>query len=563
MIEIQMRPDKRISVKTPFALKEICQSLPGRRWDPTEKHWHVPGTPAAACAVLAAFTGHPTAICDEVREIAERGAHADRLRERGTDLDAIPETKTTPWSNQLRGYHMIMEQDATFLAWEMGTGKSKPVVDAIANLGDATKTLILCPLSVVHVWPREFIRHAGLPVVVVPLFKGSVNDRMIQATRSIEKAGRKGMPIVLVINYEAAWRDPFKEFALTTPWDAVVADESHRVKAPGGTASKFLGMLGKYAAARGAKRICLTGTPMPHSPLDAYAQFRFLDPGIFGSSFVAFRSRYAVMGGYGNHQVLTFQRLDELHSKFYSIADRVTKTDILDLPPFVHEERFVEMGAKAKKIYDDLERHMVADIESGVVTASNALARLTRLQQVTSGFACVQTPDQARRFQPGTEIRVDDAKTKTLIDILNNELAPGQPVAVFCRFVKDLEAVHLAAEAAGRESVELSGKRNEIGDTWKDGPDTVAAVQIHSGGVGVDLTRANVAVYFSLSFDGGDYEQSLSRLHRMGQDRSVTYLHLIVQDAIDRYIYNALSRRAHVVKSVLADYIKSDKKTFV
>jgi len=133
-------------------------------------------------------------------------------------------------------------------------------------------------------------------------------------------------------------------------------------------------------------------------------------------------------------------------------------------------------------------------------------------------------------------------------------LAHSQPCIVFCKFHYDLDAVHDAAEAAGRQSVELSWRRNDVGSIWKDGPDTVAAIQIQAGGVGVDLTRANVAVYYSIGFNGGDYLQSLARCHRHGQDRKVTYIHFIADGTIDRKIQRALEARADIVKSVLKQY---------
>src|SRR5262249_16192811 len=133
---------------------------------------------------------------------------------------------------------------------------------------------------------------------------------------------------VAVVNYEAAWQEPMGALLLATKWDLVILDESHRVKAPGGKASMFCASLRKSAAAR----LCLTGTPMPLSPLDLYAQYRFLDPGIFGTSFAAFRNRYAVMGGYGGHEVLGFdeERMPELNDRMYSIGFRVMADDVLD-----------------------------------------------------------------------------------------------------------------------------------------------------------------------------------------------------------------------------------------
>jgi SNF2 family DNA or RNA helicase len=123
-------------------------------------------------------------------------------------------------------------------------------------------------------------------------------------------------------------------------------------------------------------------------------------------------------------------------------------------------------------------------------------------------------------------------------------------VVVFARFTSDVRAIHEAAKKAGRISLELSGHRHEL-ERWQAGEGTVIAVQIHAGGLGVDLTRACYAVYFSLGFSLGDYEQSLARLDRYGQTRPVTYYHLQARNSIDARILWALKAKKDVVESVL------------
>src|SRR5690606_4115226 len=153
--------------------------------------------------------------------------------------------------------------------------------------------------------------------------------------------------------------------------------------------------------------MALTGTPAHNSSLDVYAQYRFLDPGIFGTKFSAFRSRYAVMGGYGGYQVIAYRtsptlpdgrpnpyyslELDqEFQERMYSISFRVRTGDVLDLPPEMDEERRFDLSDSAWKIYTKLYRDMVVGAGSGKVTVANALTRLLRLQQITSGFLPVE-----------------------------------------------------------------------------------------------------------------------------------------------------------------------------
>ena len=164
-----------------------------------------------------------------------------------------------------------------------------------------------------------------------------------------------GRPLVIIINYDSLWRSPFADWAEKQQWDLIIADESHRLKAPGGKASLAFKRLRAHARAR----LALTGTPLPHSPLDAYAQFRFLNHAIFGPSFAAFRQKYAVMGGFQRKQVTGFQHLDELEALMKTITYRVSK-DVLDLPPETHVTYHCELSAEALRVYRDLEDDFVA-----------------------------------------------------------------------------------------------------------------------------------------------------------------------------------------------------------
>ena len=528
---------KSIILNVGFASRHKCKKLPGRRWHPAEYVWTVPATPALAARVVADFEGE--IIEPAIQELAKRHGHADRLRDLGEAVEYI-ETKTVSWTHQRRGTQLILHQDATYLAYDMGTGKSKCVVDATCFLG-CKLILIIAPASVVSVWPGEFERHGVKSCMVVPLDAGGVPRRVEKAQTAIRLAAARDLSCVIVVNYEAIWRPVMAKFIEGTAWDMMVCDEAQRIKAPGGKTSRFL------AAVRGtaARRVALSGTPMPHSPLDIYAQLRWLDPGIFGNSFTAFRARYARMGGYGNHQVIGYQHLDELHEKFYSIADRVKKADVLDLPPFTHVERHIALATDTMRAYKQLEREFVADVEGGVVTASNALARLLRLQQMASGYAVTED---------GQQVQMGEEKARELENLLADDLSIDEPVVVFCRFVHDLEATQRAAAAAGRKCYELSGRRKELAAWQSATGGDVIAVQIQAGGLGVNLVRAAYCVFFSLTFSLGDFDQALARCHRSGQERNVTYIHLIASGTVDAKIYKALEQRAEVVESVLKKY---------
>ena len=280
---------------------------------------------------------------------------------------------------------------------------------------------------------------------------------------------------------------------------------------------------------------------MPHGPMDIYAQFRFLDVTIFGPSFTAFRTKYAVMGGYQRKQITGFQNLDRLEAQMSRITFKVGD-EVLDLPPATDVTYHCVLTGEAARIYKDLEEDFVARVKDGTVTAANAMVKLLRLQQVTGG--CVPTDDH-------TIHRIDSAKQKLLADTLE-DIGKDEPVVVFCRFTADLMAVHEACEGMGLTSMELSGKRDEL-KRWQDGEAQVLAVQIDAGSEGVDFTRARYSIFYSVGYSLGKYDQARKRTHRPGQTKPVTHIHLIARGTVDGKIMRALEKRADIVNAILAE----------
>jgi superfamily II DNA or RNA helicase len=427
-------------------------------------------------------------------------------------------------------------------------GKTRTAIDLVQN-DPPGPVLVICPKAVVPTWPHEMQRHAVEQWPVIALRTGSVREQVAVLDREWRNHGSGKRPLMVVVNYDRVFREPLKTWLAGRRWSTILCDESHRIKAPQGAASKAIARL----SVKADRRLLLTGTPIPHSPLDLWAQFRFLEPRIFGTSFVAFRSRYAVTDKMFPSKVLRWLNLEELGGHFYSRAFRVRSADVLDLPDSIDQTLTVALSTSARRVYDSLRDELIASIDAAggpdAISASNALVQLLRLQQITGG---------AVRTENGTDLRVDDAKRGALAELVED--IGNEPVVVFCRFRADLDQVAEVAAAAGIHYGELSGRRNDL-----DGnrlPAEVAGrpglwgVQIQAGGSGIDLTGSAACVYWSLGFSLGEYEQSRARTLRPGQTRTVRYWHLIAEDTVDETVYHALRNRAEVVGQVLRQGIK-------
>jgi SNF2 family DNA or RNA helicase len=521
------RDRDRLIVRAPYGVGVRLREVPTGRWDRALSAWSF-----AASRVVARKLLPITGALDAVAALA--GEQPAPPRE---DAIALPDGGVPRWRHQTRGAWWLADRDAALLQYGMGTGKTRIALDAL-RLVDARLALVVCPLSVVPVWRAQAARWCPHPeATVLDLDAGGV-ARKARTMRGFLLPPRAARLVVAVVNYESAWRPALGEAILEREWDAVIYDECHRIKSPSSSASMFAAKLRPKVRRRWA----LSGTPLAHSPMDAYAIFRALDPGVFGTSFARFRAEYAVMGGFQGKQVLGYRNLDGFRESYYTLA-LAQDRDVLDLPPTHHVELTVALEPATRRLYEQLRTEFVAELGGGTVTAAHALTRMLRLQQLTGG---------ALDSDEGLPLHRSEEKERALADFLI-DLDPAEPVVVFARFRADLAAVRRAARHAGRRVRELSGSARELSEWQADGDGSVLATQIQSGGEGIDLTRAAHCVYYSLGFSLAQYEQSLARTHRPGQTRPVTYYHLIASSSIDRYVYRTLRQRRDVINRVLEE----------
>lgn len=442
---------------------------------------------------------------------------------------------------QQAAFNFACPKQACLLAAWMGLGKTCVAIHLVQQW-QASPVLVLCPKSVMGVWRREFLKWGdGRCRILVLDGNGTAATKAKQAETHLA-VNATHYRAVIVVNYETARMKAFADWTLKRQWGCVICDESHRIKSATSHVSKYADKLRPMAR----RRLALTGTPLPHSPLDAFAQARFLNPSVFGRSWHQFRNTYAklkTIPGVPVPIVDGYQNLDLLQARLAEIAFFVDGS-VLQLPEETHETIPCELSSRARSLYRQMEEDFIFAVRDGTVTAANALVRLLRLQQITSGTVPLDDSDKIER--------VDTSKQEALYDLID-ALSPEEPVVVFGRFHADLDAAMVTAERLGRPYLELSGRRKELDQhgCMRDVPGQVLGVQIQAGGLGVDLTRARYAVYYSLGFSLGEYQQSVARLHRFGQTRPVFLYHLIATGTVDERVYKALAERQQVVESIV------------
>lgn len=466
-------------------------------------------------------------------------------------------------SYQENGLEKCEAAGDTFLfGHDMGTGKTFTAIKWLVE-NNIYIALIVCPKAVLDVWPIEIKKFkSSFPSIMTDTFNynvivlnendGSVEKKAEKMMREIKKSSLEKRRVIVVINYDSFWRAPLGMTVVgkkieslgyigAIKWQAMILDESHRIKDPASRASLYSYHLGKAIR----KKILLTGTPMPNSPLDLFGQFRTIDPTILGSSFYAFKQMYANFKDLGGFKKFVGMKNEKtLIDKLSKYIDIVHSNDVLDLPPTQDIQILVDLGAKAQKIYRALESDLYAEIDEGSLTVDTALVKMLRLCQVTGGSLPFDDENDERKI-----VVIDKAKEEALDDLLE-DVPIDEPIVVFCKFRHEIDFVLRVFEKQKRKHGELSGRKNDYKAFYNGNIDALVA-QLRSGGLGVDFTRARLNYYIDPGLSLGDFLQTRKRSHRSGQTRDVIYYHLIARGTIDVKVYENLDKKENLVKALM------------
>ena len=485
-----------------------------------------------------------------------REIDAERLAEDPAPLLPYP-VNANLYKHQIRGANMALRAFGALDAktpgggfgelFEMGCGKTLTtiaVAGALYNLGKIDRVLVVAPTSVCSVWPHDLNQFATFPWEARVLL-GDKKKRL-KALNELENWPFKALRIA-VINYESTHREGIFEALAAYKPDLIVCDESQRIKNPSAAQSKALHKLGDAAPFR----MILSGTPVQNNAVDLYSQYRFLDPAVYGANFYAFKNRYCIMGGYGQHQIVGYRNMDELVEKEHSIAYRVTKEECLDLPQQTFINRYVQFTDAEQAIYEQLRKSSFLELETGEnVTATTILTMYLRLMQLTGGFL---TADESTRPK-----QVNTAKLDALADIVDDYVVDaGKKLVIFARFRAEIAAIENLLRLRKIQYGSIYGdvpmeERGKIVEDFQTNPDTkVFVAQIQTAGLGITLHAASTAVFYSYDYNYANYAQALARIHRIGQHLPVTYIHLVVDGSIDEKILAALENKEDMAKTVV------------
>lgn len=496
---------------------------------------------------------------DELREResgATERAHGDRSRF---------VMKTEPFEHQWEALMRSCDEEHFAYLMEMGTGKTKVLIDNAAYLykkGEIQALVLIAPNGVHNQFVREQIpMHMPDDIPLDTFVYRSGGPKVFQGRKKEFLKPVAGKLRVLAINVEALQYKSGVEYLIqfmksigdprTTVKPLLMAvDESTRIKNVGAIRSRNVCAVGKYAKYR---RI-LSGSPVTRGVEDLFGQFKFLGPNILGfNSFYTFRNRYCILQKNSTHHgadyttVVGYQNIEELKQRMAPWSYRVKKEDCLDLPAKIYTTREVELSDLQRDLYRQLRKELLLEFEGHTLTATMAAVKITKLQQILCGHIRF-TDDGVLKILPNIP------RMKVVHELV--EEAPGQ-VIIWARFTPDIDRLcqeleeHGVSRYDGR--VDHSGREQSL-ERFRNGKNRVFVGQPASAGLGLNLVGPETVVYYSNSFDAEHRWQSEDRNHRAGTTRHVTYYDLVVPGSIDNYILKSLQRKKDVAAMTVDEW---------
>lgn len=396
-----------------------------------------------------------------------------------------------------------------YLAFEQGLGKTLTAI-TYAEQHNFARVLVVCPAVAIGVWEDE------------------LEDRPVTVPTGTRK--EKAQQIEggwIILNYEALLEPELEKAVAKWDPDLIIIDEAQKIKSATAKRSKVLHRLGKTRAV-----LALSGTPITKNLLDLYSQYKAIDPDLWdGQSWTRFKQHYAVWGGYGGYELISYQNTDKLKAKIAPLTVVARKEDTLDLPRKTFQRIPVPLTGTDYSDY----RTMATTGVLGEWVTTTPLEKALRLSQISGR-----------------------AKVGATVQFVQDLLEAGEQVVVYFRFRDEGDALARALGVPQLTGDTPVGDRRRMVDAFQNGDSAIFLSQITAGSTAITLTAASHMVYHSLSYAYEDWAQSQDRIHRIGQDYPCNYYYMTAVGpksgiTIDQLVLDSLQRKEDVASLITAD----------
>ena len=453
--------------------------------------------------------------------------------------------KTKLYPFQIDTFYEGMAYDKYILNLDTGTGKSITALTVVSKrmeLGQVKRCLIIpCVATLKYNWQNEVKQHFGEEAKVLGnrqnkkgIWSVKSNEDKLEDLNNLSNDDKW-----LITNIEslrnADIKDKLKKLLDKGEIDCIIVDECHKCAHTSAQQTKALMLLENHCK----YSLLLTGTILMNKPTDLYVPLKIV--GIEEANFSQFKNRYCITGGFNNYQIIGYRHLDHLQDNLSKVSKRIRKEDVLtELPPQVFKEEYVEMGIKQSKIYSEVLRDIVSNIDN-VKLSPNPLSQMIRLRQATADTSILSsTVQESVKFERAMEL---------IEDIIDN----GESVLVFSNWETVVSKFNEYIGSKYKTAVITGKVKDREGEIKKFNSDgcNILIMTIGAGGTGLTLNKANNIIMLDEPWTATDVKQLTSRNHRIGQTKTTVVYTLMCKDTIDEHIHSLVKRKGALGEAVV------------
>ncbi|KAL3070820.1 hypothetical protein niasHT_037796 [Heterodera trifolii] len=458
--------------------------------------------------------------------------------------------------HQIEGIKTLLswhkEGHGGILADEMGLGKTCQaiVVGAILadQIGKRMRMLVICPLSVISHWETEVSRFSCDRLTA---FRYHGDNR-----KSLEKTSHWN---VLLTTFEIFLNDhrnlPFKS------WDIIVFDEAHRLKN-----SESL----THLALSNCKfdwLLMMTGTPIQNNLVELYALLKLAAPDQFKpNGQQSFIKRFAKLGD----DEKVSRQFREIFDKYCLRRNKKILNDV----PLCSE---VILYHGLSKLQYDMYRAILSSNRSFFAknTRTEKQARQSLMSTLVQLCKCCDHPYLFRGiekepFEEGEHLVNDSGKALILDRLLAYLHKKGHRVLIFTQMQRFLDIVYdimslreyICEQLDG--TVSQSDRQKAIQNFQRPDSDVFAfLLTTKAGGLGLNLTAADTAIFLDWDFNPQNDKQAAARCHRIGQDKPVKIIRLVAKHTVEELIKQRAAKKLKLSENVLGTDEKEGFRVFL
>ena len=440
-----------------------------------------------------------------------------------------------PYDYQRYAEDFVLEHEEAGLFLDMGLGKTVVTLSALKKLRwDIGRVLVIAPLRpALDTWPDEIRKWDHLRDLDYAVAIGTPKER-------IEALERKAF--ITIINREnVVWLvERYKK--LHWPFDCVVIDELSSFKNSKSQRFRALRRIRRYI-----KRVVgLTGTPASNGFMDLWAECYILDEGkALGKTISGYRDQYFIPGK-RNASIIYEWKLrpgakEIILGKISSMCISMKTEDYLELPERLDIVRSYELSAKAKRLYEKMERECILSVDENTIDAVNVAALTTKLMQICSG--AVYNSDNCATWLHNEKLEV--------LDQLIEE-AEGENVIIFYGYRHELDRILRRYP----EAVDI--KEDGAIQRWKEGKIKILLAHPASAGHGLNLqSGGHISIWFGLPTSLELYQQAIKRLHRQGQTYAVRNYILLAKGTFEEDVYYRILQNKEQRQNSILEVLKA------